>query len=63
MPVWCIVRYKGNLIISHRTWGTNETFLSFQSPEIAEKYLKNFESLIKQAGDLINNFSSHSSIG
>lgn len=53
MPVWCIVRYKGNLIISHRTWGTNETFLSFQSPEIAEKYLKNFESLIKQAGDLI----------
>ena len=54
MPVWCIIRYKGKLIISHRTWGTNETFLSFQSPEIAEKYLKNFEPLIKQAGDLIN---------
>lgn len=53
MPVWCIVRYKGKLIISHRTWGTNETFLSFQSPEIAEKYLENFELLIKQAGDLI----------
>lgn len=53
MPVWCIVRYKGKLIISQRTWGTNETFLSFQSPDITEKYLKNFEPLIKQAGDLI----------
>ena len=28
-------------------------FLSFQSFEIAEKFLKNFEDLIKQAGDLI----------
>ena len=28
-------------------------FLSFQSPEIAEKFLKNFIVLIKQAGDLI----------
>lgn len=53
MPVWCIIRYKGRLIISQRTWSTNETFLSFQSPEIAEKYLNNFEPLIKQAGDLI----------
>lgn len=53
MPVWGIVRYKGKLIISRRTWGTNETFLSFQSLEIAEKYLNNFEPLIKQAGDLI----------
>lgn len=53
MPVWCIIRHKGRLVITQRIWGTNETFLSFQSPEIAEKYLKNFESLIKQAGDLI----------
>ena len=28
-------------------------FLSFQSPELAEKFLKNFKDLIKQAGDLI----------
>ena len=53
MPVWCIIRHNGRLVITQRIWGTNETFLSFQSPEIAEKYLKNFESLIKQAGDLI----------
>ena len=53
MPVWCIIRYKGNLIISQRTWGTNETFLAFQSLKIAEEYLNNFEPLIKKAGDLI----------
>ena len=28
-------------------------FLSFQSMELAEKFLKNFKDLIKQAGDLI----------
>ena len=28
-------------------------FLSFQSQELAEKFLKNFKDLIKQAGDLI----------
>ena len=28
-------------------------FLSFQSMELAEKFLKNFKGLIKQAGDLI----------
>ena len=31
----------------------NNYFLSFQSQEIAEKFLKNFKDLIKQAGDLI----------
>lgn len=31
----------------------NNTFLSFQSKEIAEEFLKNFERLIKEAGDLI----------
>ena len=53
MPVWCIKRWKGKLIIEQRVWGINETFLSFQSIEVAEEYLKNFKPLIKQAGDLI----------
>lgn len=53
MPVWCIKRWKGKLIIEQRVWGTNENFLSFQSYEVAEEYLKNFGHLIKQAGDLI----------
>lgn len=30
-----------------------QEFLSFQSREVAEEFLKNFESLIKEAGDLI----------
>lgn len=32
---------------------TSRRFLSFQSKEIAEKFLTNFEDLIEQAGDLI----------
>ena len=31
----------------------NNRFLSFQSRELAEKFLKNFKDLIKKAGDLI----------
>ena len=53
MPVWCITRYRGELIVSKRIWCTNETFLSFQSHKVAEEYLKNFTPLIEQAGDLI----------
>ena len=53
MPVWCIRRWKGKLIIEQKVWGTNETFLSFQSLKVAEEYLKNFEPLIKQAEYLI----------
>ena len=53
MPVWCIRRRRGGLIIEQRVWGTNETFLSFQSKEVAEEYLKNFKPLIEKAGDLI----------
>lgn len=53
MPVWCIRRRRGELIIEQRVWGTNETFLSFQSKEVAEEYLKNFKPLIEKAGDLI----------
>ena len=32
---------------------SNNHFLSFQSMELARKFLKNFKDLIKQAGDLI----------
>ena len=53
MPVWCIRRRRGELIIEQRVWGTNETFLSFQSKEVAGEYLKNFKPLIEKAGDLI----------
>ena len=53
MPVWCITRYKRKLIVSTRIWGTNETFLSFQSLKVAEEYLNNFKPLIKQVEDLI----------
>lgn len=53
MPVWCIIRCRGELVISQRTWGVTETFLSFQSLKVAEEYLKNFKPLIKKAGDLI----------
>ena len=53
MPVWCIKRWKGKLIIEQSVWGTNQIFLSFQSLKVAEEYLKNFKPLIKQAGDLI----------
>lgn len=53
MPVWCIRRWRGELIIEQRVWGTNETFLSFQSKEVTEEYLKNFKPLIEKAGDLI----------
>lgn len=52
MPVRCIIRQNGKLIICQRKWG-DETFLSFQSLEVAKEYLDNFEPLIKQAGDLI----------
>lgn len=54
MPVWCIRRWKGELIVEQRVWGTNETFLSFQSKEVAKEYLKNFKPLIEKAGDLIS---------
>ena len=53
MPVWCIRRWKGELIVVQKVWGTNESFLSFQSKEVAEEYLENCKPLIEQAGDLI----------
>ena len=54
MPVWCIKRQYEKLIICQRKWGRDETFLSFQSLEVAEEYLKNFKPLIEKAGDLIS---------
>ena len=47
----CVIKYanKGLNIYYY----SSQEFLSFQSREIAEEFLKNFESLIKEAGDLI----------
>ena len=53
MPVWSIIMYNGKPHILQTMWGKNHSFLSFQSKEVAEKYLKNFKSLIEKAGDLI----------
>ena len=48
---WYII--KNNNILSV-DWAINySVFLSFQTKEIAEEFLNNFRSLIKQAGDLI----------
>ena len=48
---YCII-FKNNVpIISINT--NMKRFLTFQSNEIAEEFLKNFHNLIEQAGDLI----------
>ena len=48
---WCIDKRKIYLIITSSY--SYSKFLSFQSKEIAELFLDNFQDLIKQAGDLI----------
>lgn len=53
MPVWNINIYDGKPHIFQAMWGKNQSFLSFQSREVAEEYLKNFKPLIEKAGDLI----------
>ena len=53
MPVWNINMYDGKPHIFQAVWGKNQSFLSFQSKEVAEKYLENFKPLIEKAGDLI----------
>jgi hypothetical protein len=53
MPVWNINIYDGKPRIFQAVWGKNHCFLSFQSKEVAEEYLKNFKPLIEKAGDLI----------
>ena len=54
MPVWNISMYDGKPHIFQAIWGKNQSFLSFQSKEVAEEYLKNFKPLIEKAGDLIS---------
>lgn len=53
MPIWNISIYDGKPHIFKAMWGKNQSFLSFQSKEVAEEYLKNFKPLIEKAGDLI----------
>ena len=48
---YCIIKSADTLLISSRTALT--AFLTFQSKEVAEEFLQNFEPLIKEAGDLI----------
>ena len=48
---WCIMFDTDTFIV--QTGIYYNRFLSFQSKEIAEKFLNNFQELIKLAGDLI----------
>lgn len=48
---WCIVFDTNRFMI--QTMYFRSHFLSFQSEEIARKFLNNFQELIKLAGDLI----------
>lgn len=48
---WYIIKFKNQLHIS--ATHNYSMFLSFQTEEIAELFLKNFKELIEQAGDLI----------
>ena len=48
---WCIMFDTDTFIV--QTGIYYNRFLSFQSKEIAEKFLKNFKDLIETAGDLI----------
>lgn len=50
-PSYTIRRNPDSIIIIERT--TLYGFLSFQSKEVAEKFLNNFRDLIEQAGDLV----------
>lgn len=50
-PSYTIRRNPDSIIIIERT--TLYGFLSFQSEEIAEKFLNNFRELIRTAGDLV----------
>lgn len=48
---WCIIKQFGkNNVVS---FVSNGFFLAFPKKEVAEEFLRNFESLIKKAGDLI----------
>ena len=47
--LYCNTNYNHSITVTTYT----REFLSFQSEEIAEKFLNNFRDLIEQAGDLI----------
>lgn len=48
---YCICFYDNDYVIRQNI--NNSRFLSFQSIELAEKFLKNFKCLIETAGDLV----------
>lgn len=48
---YCIEHYSYGYDVEYS--GTAPYFLAFQYEEVAEKFLRNFRDLIKQAGDLI----------
>lgn len=48
---WCIIRICSNIIVS--PYYFESSFLSFQTPKLAEEFLNNFRDIIEQAGDLI----------
>ena len=48
---YCICFYDNDYVIRQNI--NNSRFLSFQSIELAEKFLKNFKGLIGTAGDLV----------
>lgn len=50
---YCISYFKNPEEYSINHYVNTPHFLSFQSKKLAEKFLKNFRNLIKQAGDLI----------
>ena len=49
--MFCIERSRGKLKVS--AFDSLSSFLSFQSKDIAEQFLQNFQDLIEQAGDLL----------
>ena len=57
-PDWDDLKFKYCIYCVENSYNicqsmSNNRFLSFQSRELAEKFLKNFKALIKKAGDLI----------
>ena len=57
-PDWDDLKFKYCIYCVENSYNicqsmSNKRFLSFQSRELAEKFLKNFKDLIKKAGDLI----------
>ena len=48
---YCIILNSGKLVVS--LWGVSAKFLAFQSREVTEEFLKNFDRLIKEAEDFI----------